>query len=166
MNKLKESDIEIKTDVKGAKKAQKELEDLQSAIQEYLNAVEGLRLSADEKELRQIDKKYEALYLKLEAAKEAELKLLQQNFDKGLISADYYHKRRNEITRRYNKESNDIQRKHGEDVQTKMDEQEEKRIKTLNAKKQKYIDTDIAKLNKSFQTETLMRKADFDKQMA
>ena len=166
INDLKSKDIEIETNVKGAEEAKKQLEDLQDTIIDYYDTIEKFRLSADEKELRQIDQKYEQIYLKLEEAKEAELTLLKRKFDKGKMSEQDYTNQRKAIIKRYNKDSLDLQQKHGEDIQKKTDEQEDKRNKSLSDKKQKYIDADIDNLEKAFANETIMRKAEFNKKMA
>ena len=166
INDLKSKDIEIETNVKGAEEAKKQLEDLQDTIIDYYDTIEKFRLSADEKVLRQIDQKYEQIYLKLEEAKEAELTLLKRKFDKGKMSEQDYTNQRKAIIKRYNKDSLDLQQKHGEDIQKKTDEQEDKRNKSLSDKKQKYIDADIDNLEKAFANETIMRKAEFNKKMA
>lgn len=165
INSLKQQDIEIDTEVKGSDEAKKQLDDNLKAIESYYNTIESYRLSADEKELRQIDQKYEAVYLKHELAKEAELEILKNKFAVGLMSEDQFNTERQKIINRYAKESAELQKKHANEVQAKTDEQEEKRLKNLTAKKQKYIDADIAAIEESFEKETKQREIDFNNKM-
>ncbi len=166
INNLKKQDIEVDVEVKGAEDAKKQLEEAQKAIEDYYEAMDNFRLSAEERELRQIDQKYEQLYLKHELAKEAELEILNNKYSLGLISETKFQTQKNAIISKFNKDTIALQNKHAEEVQQKTDEQEEKRLKTLADKKQKYIDTDIAEIEKSFQRETTLRKIEFNNKMA